>query len=464
MAVQTKGRTLQIPTARAYAAFLKPSRYKGAWGGRGSGKSHEFASLLIERFVMNPMTRWVCIREVQKVLSQSVKQLLEDKIKEYNVEHHFVIKNNEIETPEGGIIIFQGMQDHTAVSIKSLEGYDGAWVEEAQTLSDRSLQLLRPTIRKESCRYCFKEKEEAKKSPCIKDCSHIIDPSEIWFSWNPENETDPVDVLLRGADVPPDSIVLGTTYRDNPWFPDVLRREMEWDRRIDFEKYQNVWEGAYNQKSNARIFKNWRVEEFTAPVNAQFKLGADWGFSVDPTTLIRCYEERVNPLNGQEWPRKRLYIDYEVFDIGVEIDYLPKFFDGLLCRCLFDAKSGVHLGDCPNKQLHGWARNRAIVSDSSRPDTISYLRRHGYGAMEAAKKGQNSVKEGVQFLQGYEIIIHPRCKHTQDEFRNYSFVIDKLSGLVTNVIEDKKNHIIDPIRYALEQLRGALQIRKAVWG
>lgn len=431
------GRTLQIPTARAYLPFLQPSRYKGAWGGRGSAKSHEFASLLVERMIVEPKTRWVCIREVQKVLSQSVKQLLEDKIKTYELQDRFAIKNNEIETPEGGIIIFQGMQDHTAVSIKSLEGYDGAWVEEAQTLSDRSLTLLRPTIRKEQ--------------------------SELWFSWNPELPTDPVDKLLRGPDVPPNSIVIGSTFRDNPWFPNVLQAEMEWDRRVDFEKYLQVWEGGYHKRSNARIFKNYRVEAFTAPPNAQFKLGSDWGFSVDPTTLLRCYEERTNSATGELWPRKRLYVDYEVFQIGVEIDYLPRFFDGLICGCRINP-DGSAIGECLDKPNHAWARKHAIVSDSSRPDTISYLRRNGYAGMEPAKKGQNSIKEGVQFLQGYEIIIHPRCTHTLDEFNNYSFVVDKLSGLVTNVIEDKKNHIIDPMRYALEQLRGALFVRKALWG
>jgi phage terminase large subunit len=431
------GRTLQIPCARAYQPLLQPSRYKGLHGGRGSGKSHELASLLVERFTLQPNTRWVCIREVQKSLDQSVKQLIEDKIKEYQLSDNFIIKHTHIETPHDGMLIFQGMQDHTADSIKSLEGYDGAWVEEAQTLSDRSLTLLRPTIRK--------------------------DDSEIWFSWNPENDSDPVDKLLRGANVPPDSIVIGTTFRDNPWFPAVLQKEMEWDRRVDFEKYQHVWEGGYEKRSDRRVFKNWRIEEFTPPATAQWKLGSDWGFSVDPSTLLRCYEERVNPATQQEWPRKRLYVDRELFQIGVEIDYLPAFFDGLVCGCAI-GPTGERLAPCVNPQLHGWARHQPIVADSSRPDTISFLRRHGYGGMEPAKKGQNSVKEGVLFLQGYEIIVHPRCTHTIDEFKNYSFVVDKQTGKVTNEIEDRKNHIIDPMRYALEQLRGALRVRKAVWG
>ena len=161
----------------------------------GSGKSHFFAELLIERCLLNPGTRWVCIREVQKSLDQSVKLLLEDKIKKMGVQAQFRVLHTHIETPGGGIITFQGMQNHTAESVKSLEGYDGAWVEEAQSLSQRSLDLLRPTIRKEG--------------------------SEIWFSWNPRNATDPVDVLLRGKHTPPDAIVRRVNYVDNPWFPVV---------------------------------------------------------------------------------------------------------------------------------------------------------------------------------------------------------------------------------------------------
>jgi phage terminase large subunit len=433
------GRSLDIAIPRAFLPVLQPARYKGLHGGRGSAKSNIFADLLIERALLRPGLRWVCVREIQKSLEQSVKRLLEDKIKQYQLGEAFVSQHTLIKTPGDGIIIFQGMQDHTADTIKSLEGYDGAWVEEAQTLSARSLTLLRPTIRKE-----------------YPDGT----TSEMWFSWNPSKKTDPIDDLLRNSKTPmPDSVVIGSTYRDNPWFPEVLRREMEWDRRVDYEKYLHVWEGGYEKRSESRVFKNWRVEEFDTPADAHFHLGSDWGFSVDPATLVRVFEQRIDPVTNQAYPRKRLYVDRERYRVGVEIDQLPHFFDGLVCGCTLDTP----IGACRDT-MHGWARSQRIIADSSRPDTISYLRRYGYGGMEPAKKGQNSVKEGVMFLQGYDIIIHPRCRHTIDEFENYSFVVDLLTGLVTNVLEDKKNHIIDPMRYALEQLRGALQVRRAVWG
>lgn len=429
---QTTTRDLQIKTPRVFLPLLKPSRYKGIHGGRGSAKSHAFADLLIERCFLRPC-RAVCIREFQRSLEQSVKRLIEDKIKAYNLGGQFRVLNTHIETPRDGIIIFNGMQNHTAESIKSLEGYDIAWVEEAQSLSKRSLTLLRPTIRKED--------------------------SEIWCSWNPRYPTDPVDEMLRSAHPPPNSIVIRTNYRDNPWFPEVLRREMEWDLQTDHEKHEHVWGGEYEKHSEARVFKNWRVEAFETPRNQTFQIGADWGFSIDPSTLVRCYEQRIDPATGQAWPRKRIYIDQEAYGVGVDIDYLPALFDGLICGC-HPLKPAL----CINPQMHGWARPWPIIADSARPETISYLRRYGYPRMEAAKKGANSVKEGVIFLQGYEIIIHPRCIHTIDEFKSYSYVKDKITDVVTPVLEDKKNHIIDPIRYAVEQLRGILVVHEAVWG
>lgn len=417
----TVGRTISIPTARAYLPLLKPSRYKGLYGGRGSGKSHEFAGLLIDDCITNPGLRSVCVREVQNTLDQSVKRLLEDKIRAYNLERDFKVTNTHIITPGDGITIFKGMQEYTADNIKSLEGFGRAWVEEAQSVSQRSLDLLRPTIRRPG--------------------------SEIWLSWNPRKETDPVDRFLRGTDAPPDSIVIGTTYRDNPWFPDVLRRDMEWDRAKDPDKHAHIWEGKYEEHSEARVFHNWRVEDFETPKNAMFYSGADWGYSVDPTTLVRTFVEQTNPQTGEPWrwtdpvsgitrDKTRLYIDQELYAIGIEIDHLPAFFDQM----------GA-----------GAMREWEVIADSARPETISYLQRHGYSRMKGAQKGPNSVKEGVIFLQSFDIIIHPRCTHTIDEFDNYSYKRDPLTQKPTPILEDKKNHIIDPVRYAVEAARHVLE-------
>ena len=210
--------TLSIPTARVFLPLLKPSRYKGAWGGRGSGKSHFFAGLAVERCVDSPGLRILCVREVQKSLRDSAKRLIEDKIREFNVPG-FEILDKVIRTPGGGEINFVGMQDHTAESIKSLEGYDVAWVEEARSLSPTSLRLLRPTIRKPG--------------------------SELWFSWNPKLKSDPVDQLLRGPDLPPDAVVVQANWSDNYWFPAELEAERQFDLINAPDQYAHVWEGDY---------------------------------------------------------------------------------------------------------------------------------------------------------------------------------------------------------------------------
>lgn len=386
---------LQIPTPEVFEPLLHPSRYKGAHGGRGSGKSHFFAELLVERCLINPGTRWACIREVQKSLEQSVKRLLDDKIAALGVESYFNSKQFEIETPGGGIIIFQGMQNHTADSIKSLEGFDGAWVEEAQSLSQRSLDLLRPTIRKQG--------------------------SEIWFSWNPSLDTDPVDAFLRCDNPPPDAVVIQANYRDNPWLPDVLKAELEYDQKRDPDKFAHVWLGEYQRNSEARVFKNWKIEEFDSDPGATYRLGADWGFAVDPSVLVRCY------LNGRQ-----MFIDHEAYMVGCEIDMLPDLF-----RRVPDSEK--------------WF----ITADSARPETISYMQRNGFPKINAAIKGPKSIEEGIEFLKSYDIIVHPRCKHVIDELTLYSYEIDPLTNQVLPKLADRHNHTIDALRYACEGVRKA---------
>jgi phage terminase large subunit len=209
---------LKPQTPRAFVPLLPPARYKGAFGGRGSGKSHFFAELLIARCV-SKKTDAVCVREVQKDLKKSAKKLIEGKIAALGVSDLFDIVDTEIRTPYGGVIIFQGMQDHTAESIKSLEDFDIAWVEEAQSLSPFSLTLLRPTIRKPG--------------------------SELWFSWNPRRKQDPVDALLRGPTPPTGARVIEANWRDNPWFPPELETERRDDERDRPDQYEHVWEGGY---------------------------------------------------------------------------------------------------------------------------------------------------------------------------------------------------------------------------
>lgn len=387
---------LKIKTPRWAVPLLSPARYKGAWGGRGSGKSHFFAELLIEEHICNINQASVCVREIQRTLNQSVKRLLENKISEMNAGDYFSVQDFMIKSTKGqGLIIFQGMQNHTSDSIKSLEGFDRAWVEEAQSLSQTSLDLLRPTIRKPE--------------------------SELWFSWNPKNESDPIDQLLRGEVQPPHTTVVKVNYTDNPWFPTVLKDEMEYDRSRDPDKYRHVWMGDYLRNSEARVFRNWKIEEFVAPTSATLRFGADWGFASDPTVLVRCFIEG-----------RKLYVEYEAYMVGCEIMNTPDLFMTV-----------------PESERY------PITADSARPETISHMKKNGFPRIMAAVKGPKSLEEGIEWLKNYEIIVHPRCKHTIDELSLYSYKTDKMTGEVLPVLEDKQNHVIDALRYAVEGLRRA---------
>ena len=219
--------SIRVEVPRKLKPLLYPMRYKGAYGGRGGAKSHFFAEqVILKAFAQT--SRIVCIREVQNSIKDSVKQLLQDKIAKFKLEPFFDVLESEIRGPNGSQIVFKGMQSYNASNIKSLEGYDIAWVEEAQTLSQHSLDLLRPTLRKEG--------------------------SELWFSWNPRHKTDPVDQFFRKSP-PPEAVSVMVNWYDNPWFPDVLRKEMEHDFASDEDKAEHIWNGAYGSSQGAILAK-----------------------------------------------------------------------------------------------------------------------------------------------------------------------------------------------------------------
>ena len=250
--------TLRVEVPRKLRPLLQPARYKGAYGGRGGAKSHYFA----ERVVIACLSgkRVVCIREVQNSIRDSVRQLLVDKINKLGLQDAFEVLDNEIRGPDGGLVVFKGMQSYNAANIKSLEGYDIAWCEEAQTLSQHSLDLLRPTLRK--------------------------DASELWFSWNPRYKTDPVDKFFR-KDPPPDAVSVQIHWQDNPWFPEVLRREMLHDFEVDADKAEHIWNGAYGSGQGAILARYVNVAEREGrihnavqfdPQGAAIEISGDLGF------------------------------------------------------------------------------------------------------------------------------------------------------------------------------------------
>lgn len=376
---------------------IAPRRYKGLRGGRGSGKSHFVAQLLVSR-ASTEHRRIVCGREIQRSIADSSKKLIEDKIIQAGLTNLFKITDSEISCPStDSLFIFKGLRDHTAATIKSMEGFHDLWLEEAQTISKMSLEMAIPTFRQEG--------------------------GEIICSWNPDEPDDPVEVFFEENKDDPDFICIHTTYEDNTRFPDVLRKDMERDKRRDPDKYAHIWLGHFKKRTGERVFRNWTVRDFETPENVRFYFGADWGFANDPTVLIRCWIDEKQRI---------LYVDYEVVKVGCEIDDTPTLFE-----------------EVPESKK--WP----IVADNARPETISYMQRNGYPRMIAAKKGANSVEDGVEFLKSYDIVVHPRCKTTIDELSTYSYEVDKKTQQILPVLADKDNHVIDSLRYALENARRA---------
>lgn len=379
----------------------QPARHVGLHGGRGAAKSRTIARSLVIQ-AAESHRRVLCGREVQKSIKDSVKRLLDDEIERCGLSGFYESTEAEIRGPHDSLFIFAGLKGNSN-GIKSIEGLTDFWGEEAQAISQGSIDTVIPTVRTPGSRL-------------------------IW-SWNPDLETDPVDRMFRGSDgPPPNSIVREVNYCDNPWFPDVLRADMDYDRSRDIDKYNHVWLGKYRQNSEARVFKNWRVEAFESPRNVEYRQGADFGFSIDPSCLIRCW------IDGTQ-----LFVDHEAWGLNVEINDLPQLFLSV-----------------PDSE-RWWT-----TADSSRPDTISYLRNHDFPQIRPAIKGIRSVEEGVEFLKSFDIVVHPRCVRTIDELTHYSWKTDSLTGDVLPVLGDKDNHLIDSLRYACEGARRAMNTKPNV--
>ena len=412
------------PIPEAYLPLLKPADIKGAHGGRGGAKSHFFAGLLVAS-MLETHIRVACVRETMDSLRDSSKQIIEDKIRDFGVSHRFKITDREIIGPHDSLAIFRGLQRHTATRLKSLQGYNRAWYEEAQALSKSSVETALNTFREPG--------------------------TEQWFSWNPDREDDPVDVMFRentekpwGLREPgegdPNFICIEVNYYDNPWFPANLRRNMERDKKRDPEKYNHVWLGGYRKFSDAQVFqqgKHWKVEKFDRPdPDVAILGGADWGYAIDPTVLVLCF------IKG-----RTLYVWRESWGMQCDPDRRPALFDKV------DPDWSVRNASDPKWQ--SLARRVPIIADSSLPEAIDSMKKAGFSRIQGAVKGPNSIEEGITFLQGYDIVVHPDCVNVIREMTRYSYKVDPKSQAVLPVLEDKDNHTIDALRYAVENVRRA---------
>lgn len=387
-----------------------PAPYRVLYGGRGGTKSWGFARMAVHLSDLKrpkgfPPHLILCAREYQTSIADSVHKLLVSQIDMMGLNRRFEVTDKSIKNPyTGAEFIFKGLRRNLQ-EIKSMEGVTITWVEEARAVSKESWTVLRPTVR---------------RTP----------GAEIWIGFNTDQVDDPVykDFVLSP---PPGAIVKKIGWEDNPWLPKELDEERLYMLQNDPEAYEWVWGGHPRNVSDAQVFRNRVVydEVFEDPEVCRPYYGADWGFSNDPTALIRCWMSD----DGLD-----LYISHEAFGYRVEIDETPD---------LFDSVPGV--------------RDWPIKGDNSRPETISYIRRKGFN-IDAAEKWPGSIEDGIAHLKGFrKIYVHSRCKRIAQEFRLYSYKVDPVTEDVLPIIVDKHNHGIDALRYALDgfiQSRGGLGV------
>lgn len=392
------GRRLPISVPRWALPLLKPCPLKGLSGGRGGGKSHTAIELQLLEYVKNPNFNVVFIREVQKSIKDSVYQLIKDKIKELGLSKHFSSTTTEIRATKGtGRMLFIGMADHTAAGIKSLEGMDRAVVEEAQQLSQPSIDILLPTIRKAG--------------------------AEVWMLWNPKHKTDPVDKLFANL-LPHEAIHVRVNYTHNRHASEVMKATAERCKRLDPDKYRHIWLGGHEEHSEARIFKHLLVDQdFEFPKGIARRFGCDWGFG-DPLVLLSGFVEISK--GGVD---RHLYIRHEAHEAGVEIS---------------DTKA--HFLTIPESTK--WT----ITAGRERPERIKDIRNQGF-KIKACVGGNNSEIEGVEYLQDFIIHIHRDCPKTAEEFEGYKHPVDKLTGKIKPTLPSQKNHTVEAARYLVEDIR-----------
>ena len=378
--------------------LFHPRRYKVCYGGRGAGRSWSFARALLIKAAQRPL-RVLCTRELQTSIRDSVHQLLRDQIDRMGIEGYRVT-DREIRHANGSLFLFEGLR-HNITKVKSLEGVDICWVEEAETISQASWDVLIPTIRKAG--------------------------SEIWITFNPREEHDAT--YQRFVVSPPkDAWLFKATWEDNPWFTDELREEKDRLYTLDPDLADHVWGGNCRTVSDAQILRGkYVVEEFEANEawHGPYQ-GLDFGFAQDPLAAVRVW------LHDDT-----VYVERELYRHHLELDHIVS-----------------HLSDAMPDVAKYITRG-----DSARPDSISFLRRHGLPMLAPVKKHKGSVEDGIAHLRSYRrIVIHPRCKHTATEARLYSYKVDEHSGDIMPEPVDAFNHCIDAIRYALDPV-----MRRNAW-
>ena len=375
-----KKRDIVLDTPEVFVPLIEPGkRYRGAYGGRASGKSHFFAERLVEEALSSPGERAgeglraVCVREVQRTLSASSKLLIEDKIRRLGLGSRFKVYEDRIKAPGDGLLIFQGMQNHTAESVKSLEGFRVAWIDEAQAISERSLTLLRPTIQR-------------------------VAGAEIWASWNPRRPTDAIDVLLRGDEQPTGSVVVRANWRDNPFRTPETDQERADCLRIDPDSYPHIWEGEYATAHKGAYF--------TRELSALRADGRLCSVPIDPLMTVHLFLDIGGTGSASDacsiWAVQRVGRT-----IGV-IDYYEAVGQPLAAHVAWLHSRGYKPGS--NVQL--WLPHDGVQHDKVFQVTYqSELEKAGYDVTVVKNQGSGAAMARVQAVRRLlpQCAIDPRC-------------------------------------------------------
>jgi phage terminase large subunit len=370
---------------------LEKRRYKVAYGGRGGGKSQNFARLLLME-AMSRRCRILNARAVQRSLKESIYQLYSDLIHHYRLEHLFHLRSDCIEAKNGSKLLFMGLNGSQSHSLRSLEQIDICFIEEAEEVEEQAWQNLQPTIRGQD--------------------------SEIWVSFNPKSSDSAVYKRFIEHERE-DCLIKQINYDKNPFLPAVLYNEMLYDKTHHYERYRHIWLGELSSHSEELIFHGCfeEAELGEPPPEAHLYHGLDFGFAHDPTVLISCSIEK-----------HKLYIWRELYLYSHAVEAVAERLRPAV----------------PPDQI--------IYADDSRPELISCYRRQDF-AMRAAKKGPHSIIEGLSYLQRFErIIIDGSCTHLLNEMRRYRYKRDRNTGDLLAQPEDRHNHGIDALRYALSSL------------
>jgi len=379
----------------AFADLWQTPRFSVWYGGRGAAKSWSIARVILSLAHESPL-RVLCCREIQGSIRESAYRLLADQIQMLELDDAFDVQADSIVGKNGGRFFFEGLR-YNASKIRSYEGVDIVWVEEAQSVSEMSWETLLPTIRKPGSRF--------------------------YISYNPMDKTDPVGRRFV-ENTPPNSIVRKVSFRDNPFLSPESDDERLWLEKTDPDAYRHVWEGEPRTVSDALILKDkFSVAEFEiSPAWAGPYYGLDYGFSADPCAALQCH---VND------DTRTLYVSREYWALHADIDALPAALEAAI----------------PGISRH------VVYADSARPESTSYLTRNGIPNARSTEKWPGSVDDGIAYLRSFSrIVIDPSCRKFIDECGSYSFKTDRLTGIPLPEPVDANNHLIDALRYALSPL------------